>query len=244
MPYEVAVVGSTGLVLRGKGGHVLSALQTISAVSNVNAIVRRPLNIPESFRKVHAIVEKESSLWATRLRSLQPVPDAFISSLGTTRAKAGGLENQRKIDYELNLELAKTAKDAGVKVYVLTSSSGANAASRFAYIKMRGELEEAVEDLGFSHTIILRPGLIVGDREESRPAEAVLRGIAKVAGNINTGWLKDFWAQDAEVIARAGVHAAVLALQGKGPAGKTWVVDQKTIVSLGRTTWEEFSKNP
>jgi len=43
------------------------------------------------------------------------------------------------------------------------------------YSKMKGELEDSVNALGFDHTIIVRPGLIVGGREESRPAEFVIR---------------------------------------------------------------------
>jgi len=43
------------------------------------------------------------------------------------------------------------------------------------YTRMKGELEDSVNALGFDHTIILRPGLIVGGREESRPTEFVIR---------------------------------------------------------------------
>lgn len=73
----------------------------------------------------------------------------FISALGTTRAAAGGFENQKKIDYDLNLALAQEAKAKGTKVYVLISSSGANAQSMLGYPKMKGELEDAVSGLGF-----------------------------------------------------------------------------------------------
>ena len=43
------------------------------------------------------------------------------------------------------------------------------------YSKMKGELEDSVNALGFDHTIIVRPGLIVGGREDSRPAEFAIR---------------------------------------------------------------------
>jgi hypothetical protein len=42
--------------------------------------------------------------------------------LGTTKAKAGGLEKQRKIGFDLNL-LTKVARDAGAKTYVLISEA-------------------------------------------------------------------------------------------------------------------------
>ncbi|RMY35237.1 hypothetical protein D0864_16647, partial [Hortaea werneckii] len=160
----------------------------------------------------------------------------FISALGTTRGNAGGFENQRKIDYDLNLALAKAAKEAGTKHYVLISSSGANPNSPFGYPKMKGELEEAVKALGFEHCIILRPGLIVGERNESRMAEGVFRKIASAAGSVSNG-LKDFWAQDADVIGRAAVKAGMNCLEGK-EGEKFRVLGQSDIVRMGRTEWK------
>lgn len=63
-----------------------------------------------------------------------------------------------------------------------------------AYPKMKGELEESVKELGFDTTVILRPGLIVGSREDSRPLEYVVRKIAGFAGGLGHS-LKDSWAQ-------------------------------------------------
>lgn len=59
---------------------------------------------------------------------------------------------------------------------------------------MKGELEDSVKALDFDHTIILRPGLIVGSRGESRKAEFVVRSIAQFAGMFGH-FLKDPWAQ-------------------------------------------------
>lgn len=157
--------------------------------------------------------------------------------MGTTKAKAGGLENQRKIDFDLNLLLAKAAKDAGVKTYVLISgglgASGGTQSSN-AFVRLKAEVEVAVKDLGFEHTLIVKPGLIVGDREESRPVEAVFRGAAKFLGAISGGILKDGWAQDVDVIGRAAVKAGLKADKVKDGELKVWEVEQKEILSLGR----------
>jgi len=121
-----------------------------------------------------------------------------------------------------------------VKVYVLISTSGANAASRLAYGKMKGELEESVKALDFEHTVILRPGLIVGNRDESRPAEFAVRKIAGFAGMLGNSF-KDFWAQDSEIIAKAAVSAGLKALEG---GLKFSEVGQADIVKLGRSEWK------
>jgi len=101
---------------------------------------------------------------------------------------------------------------------------------------MKGELEDSVKALGFEKTIFVRPGLIVGSREESRPAEAVVRKIAGFAGMLGNGF-KDFWAQDADTIAKAAITAGLMAVDGKVKEN-VWIVAQSDIVRLGRTEWK------
>lgn len=233
----VALVGCTGMV----GSHILSTLLSHSGVSRVDTISRRtpPAAAAAPQAKLTAFVDSDTSRWASQIASLSPPPALFISSLGTTSAAAGGIENQYKVDHDLNLELARAARDAGSKVYVLISSTGASKTSIFPYTRMKGELEEAVKALGFERTVILRPGLIAGQREERRPLEAVGRFLAGVAGKIHNR-LKDPWAQEADVIAKAAIHAGLKALEGDVPAGseKTWVLDASDIIRLGRTEWK------
>ena len=164
----------------------------------------------------------------------------FLSALGTTRAAAGGLANQRKIDYDLNLELARAAKDAGVQTYVLISSAGATPKGLVPYTKMKGELEEAVKALGFKYCVILKPGILVGQRKQSGTTEWLVQQVAKGAGAVGNG-LKDFWAQDAEVVARAAVSAGLSCVEGKRKEG-VWVLEQKDVLRLGRTEWDEAKK--
>lgn len=142
--------------------------------------------------------------------------EILFSGLATTRAQAGGFDNQYKIDHDLNLELAKAAKEAGTKCYVLISSSGASSSSMFGYPKMKGQLEDAVKALDFDHVVVVRPGLIVGERAsyDSRAMEWILRKTAESAGSVSNK-LKDPWAQDAGVIANAAVRAGFDALEGK-----------------------------
>lgn len=114
------------------------------------------------------------------MSEITPTPPIFFSALGTTRGQAGGFEQQRKIDFDLNLELAKKAKEAGVKVYVLISSAGVSTASRFGYTKMKAELEEAVKSLDFEHTVLVKPGLIVGSRDDFRAPEVGFRFLESI----------------------------------------------------------------
>lgn len=224
---SAAIVGSTGLV----GSNILSQLLAHPSVTSVHAYTRRSLPNPSSSTKLHPLESTDTSTWASLLPT-SPAPNVFFSGLGTTRAAAGGLENQRKIDYDLNLDLARAAKKAGCTTYVLISTGAASSASMIPYTRMKGELEDAVKDLGFRHTVILRPAVIGGKREESRPAEAVLRG---VAGTLRS-WVPGFvnmWCQDADVIARAAVRAGLECAEGKRADG-VWEIGRNEIVELGK----------
>ncbi|TAQ89370.1 hypothetical protein B7494_g2323 [Chlorociboria aeruginascens] len=225
---STAVVGGTGLV----GSHILSTLLSLPSVNNVYVLARRAPKTTES--KLHPLISTDSAQWASQFSAITPTPSIFFSGLGTTRSQAGGLENQRKIDYDLNFSLAQAAKTSGVKVYVLISSTSASASSSIPYSKMKGELEDAVKALGFEHTVLLRPGLIVGNREDSRPLEFAVRKLAAFAGALGSG-LKDSWAQDADVIGKAAVSAGLKALKDRD-VPKVWELGQADIVRLGYKT--------
>lgn len=172
---------------------------------------------------------------------MHPTAEIFFSALATTRAAAGGLDKQFALEHDANLALARAAKEAGTRVYVLISSTNANENSPLAYPRMKGQIEKSVLELGFEKTVIVRPGLILGPREDSRPWEAVAQGVGNALGWISKPWLSDAWAQSAEEIARASVSAGMRALKGTDEESrqKVWYLHGKDIIRLGRTEWKE-----
>ena len=98
---------------------------------------------------------------------------------------------------------------------------------------MKAELEDAVREVGFEYTVLVKPGLLVGKREDSRPAEAVARGVANGLGRISKGWLTDWWAQDVETVGRAAGRAGLECLEGKREKGVS-SLPMADVVRLGR----------
>ncbi|MFR0657266.1 NAD-dependent dehydratase, partial [Pantoea sp. SIMBA_079] len=72
----------------------------------------------------------------------------------------------------------------GARHYALNSAMGADARSRFFYNRVKGELEAALDAVGFDALLLVRPGLIGGERATVRPGEriagAVLGALAPV----------------------------------------------------------------
>lgn len=231
MSTTAVLAGSTGLV----GSHILTQLLSHPSISTVHAYTRRELPKETASPKLLPLSSTDTSTWASLLPT-SPAPKIFLSGLGTTRGQAGGFAAQRKIDLDLNYALAAAAKAAGTETYVLISSTGADATSRMPYPQMKGELEEKVKALKFKNTIIVRPGLILGTRDDSRPPEAAVRYIAWGMKRVLGSRAVDFWSQDAEVIARAAIRAGLDASEGKGKGDSegVWIVGQKDVVALGK----------
>ncbi|EDK42189.1 Protein fmp52, mitochondrial [Lodderomyces elongisporus] len=169
MSNSLLILGSTGLV----GGQVVKFAQTSKDFSKIFTVTRRKPEFANTASttespRIDTIVETDSSKWPQAISNLEPAPLAYISAFGTTRANAGSAEKFKEIDYGINYESAKAAKEAGAKVCVLVSSYGANAKSPFLYMKTKGELENAIIDLKFPYTIILQPGVLLGERNESK----------------------------------------------------------------------------
>ncbi|KAI1310675.1 NAD(P)-binding protein [Xylaria venustula] len=234
MTSTASVIGSTGLV----GHQILKTLLEIDACDKVYTISRRAPKT-ETSAKLNATIEADTTKWASRFSAFSPVPKTVYSALGTTRAQAGGIQNQWKIDHDLNIELAKAAHAAGTQTFVFVSSAGTRGlGSQIApYSKMKVGVEDAIKGLGFEHAIILRPGFLIGDREVAHTGGAFLGAAFRAVGTYLGQGAKDKFAQDGEVVARAAVNAAILAGEGKAPS-KYWVLEQSDIVRLGRDEWK------
>lgn len=175
-----AVFGSTGAV----GGQILATLLASDAFSSVKTVSRRLPNAQSP--KLQTLEEGDITKWGGLIASLSPKPSIVFNAVGTTRAAAGGIANQWKIDHDLCIENAKAAKEAGVKTYVFISSGGTRGFfSRYVpYSKMKIGVEDAIKELDFEQAIILRPGLIL---QREKPKAALLENIVQNLNKIGQG---------------------------------------------------------
>ena len=161
---HATIIGSTGLI----GGHLLDFLINDSDFKTVRILIRRPLEF--SHPKLEKKLVDFSDLESFRL-ALEGT-DVIFCCIGTTMKKMkGDKEAYRKVDYDIAVHAAKLGKVNGCEKFVLVSVVGADSKSRNFYLKLKGEIEEAVHATGIESVYILRPSLLMGNRKEFRAGE-------------------------------------------------------------------------
>ena len=204
------VVGYTGEV----GKEVVKELARCDAFSKVTLIGRRTVEFddPELMKKMEQKVidfeKPEESADAFKA-------DVGFCCLGTTRGKSGS-SGFYKVDHDYVMNTAKVAKNAGCKHFSLCSSQGANKNSWFLYMKTKGQVEEELKALEFTHLDIFQPGFLECDRKESRAGE-------KVLGTVMKPFLKAFpntMSISTATVAKAMVHMTISPERAKGDKWK------------------------
>ena len=197
MEKTAIVIGVTGLV----GQYLLDLLLQDPAYQTIITFARRHLD------KDHPKLVQKGFPTADRL--LQEVKcDDFFCTLGTTIKKAGSQESFRQIDFDLPLSFAKVARQNGTKHFLLVSAMGAQSNGPFFYSRIKGQLEEAIMQMGFPSCTILRPSLLLGPRAEYRLGEKIGERLLGLLKPFLVGSLADLRPVHAQDVARSLVKAA------------------------------------
>lgn len=94
---------------------------------------------------------------------------------------------QWKINYDYQFQFAQVARENGVSHYAPVSALGANAKSKAFYTRLKGQLDEVVQKLGFPYCVILRPPMLEPPNTD-RVGEKI--GLIVIKGLDIIGWLK------------------------------------------------------
>ena len=195
MPPRVIMAGATGLT------GALIAERLLAAGSQVHALVRRASGRVDPGWHEHVAPPRD---WPEIVAEIPA--DAALSALGTTLRKAGSEAGFRAVDHDLVLEFARAARGAGARHMVTISSVGADADSRNFYLRLKGEVDEALGRIGFDRLDILRPGLLRGPRgPERRLGERLGILVSPLVDLLLRGRLGDYAAIDAAAVAAAAV---------------------------------------
>jgi uncharacterized protein YbjT (DUF2867 family) len=154
--------------------------------------------------------------------------DLYICCLGTTMRAAGSPAAFLAVDRELVLRLGRIARRLGAKHAILVSSVGASEASKNFYLRVKGEVELRLFELGFQRLDIVRPGLLLGARGESRTGERIAQLAAPLFNPLLAGTLAKYRAIESSAVARA-----IVALAAKRELGR-FVHEWRSLTDLAR----------
>jgi uncharacterized protein YbjT (DUF2867 family) len=203
MTRAALVAGPTGLV----GRHLVQRLLANPQYDRVVVLTRRPTGASNA-----RLVEVQSDLEGLKKLGDQIAADDVFCCLGTTMRKAGSRAAFERVDYHMVVELARAAKAAGARQFLVVSSVGASMKSPAFYSRVKAQMEKTVSDLGFDAVHILRPSLLLGSREERRVAEDLAQKLAPLVAPLFVGPLQKYRPIAANEVAAA---METLALQSR-----------------------------
>jgi uncharacterized protein YbjT (DUF2867 family) len=202
------VIGATGLV----GNLILKEVLNDSIFTEVRIFVRKPTGIINPKLKEFVSPMNEIDSLSPEIQG-----DVLFNAMGTTIKKAGSQAEQQRIDRDLPISFARIAAENGVGMMLNVSSVGASLKSGF-YLKTKAEMENGTSAFFPGRVFHFRPGFLVGNRKEFRPAEKIAFGAMKVIDPVLSGSSKKYRSMPADKLAKAMVSVS------KNPEGKPAVL--------------------
>ena len=187
------VLGATGLV----GSKIIEKLDP---KNEVVAFCRRDFDFPSHVQKNIVNFEEDFDL---------PIVDHLFICLGfpvelldLVVMRKSVKKLFKKVDLDLVTQVAKKAKQIGIKNVSVISSVAASDKSLNYYLKIKGQMENNLRELGFDQLNIIQPSHMLGEREKPIGHDVKLfEDITNITGNFLFGPLAKFKNVEAEKIA-------------------------------------------
>jgi uncharacterized protein YbjT (DUF2867 family) len=203
------VLGATGLV----GKTLVEQLCKDHRYQTVTCLLRKPLS--KDFFTPHAVDTDKVEPIVVDFENLEDYQGYFSSRhiyvcLGTTIKKAGSKSAFRKVDFEYVHVAAQLARAQRAVSFVWISSVGADAKSNNFYLRVKGELENAIIGMsGLNNACAIRPSLLLGERDESRLAEKLASLLSPFLSPLLIGRLSKYKPVEAATVAAQMIRLQV-----------------------------------
>jgi uncharacterized protein YbjT (DUF2867 family) len=170
----VVVAGASGLV----GQALVRRLIEDARVGRVVLLVRSRLEV------AHEKIEQRVVDFRALADGMPKDVDDAYCCLGTTMKKAGSKQAFIAVDVDAVVAFAKAARANGARRFLVVSSLGADPRSMNFYLRVKGDMERRVGELGFDACHIVRPSFLDGRRDEERPGEKLGMAFMKMATKV------------------------------------------------------------
>lgn len=196
-----AILGSTGMI----GSYLLELLLTDDYFSTVKILVRRPVAKTDQKVEIKLVNYEDPESIKLALEGT----DVIFSCIGTTQKNVNGDKQlYRKIDFDIPVMAARLGKETGCEKFILVSSVGADNHSGTFYLRLKGELENAIQATGLDAVHIMQPSILLGERKEKRTGENILQESLKLVSGLFFGSLRKYKAIHGKTVAAAMMNTA------------------------------------
>jgi uncharacterized protein YbjT (DUF2867 family) len=161
-PYSAVVLGSTGNV----GRQIVNLLVASPDVSHVVVMNRRKTDEFRDMLKVRELVvpDMDKLADAGELAARESGATVGFCAIGIGKGSGKMPEAEvRKIEVHYPEAFAKGCKAGGVLCMGLMTAAGSDIKSSFAFVRVIGEKEKAVTDVGIAALGIYKPSVIFGN---------------------------------------------------------------------------------
>lgn len=196
-----AIIGATGMI----GNYLLEELLKDNYFDIVRAIVRHPYQKKSTKIEVKLVDFNDAESFKLALEGCNTI----FCCIGTTQKNVkGDTDLYRKIDFDIPLKAARFGKESGCKKFIIVTSVGANSHSSTFYLKLKGELENAIHSVGLDAVHVIQPSMLLGNRKENRTGESFLQNSTKLISGLFFGSLRKYKAIHGKTVATAMLYAA------------------------------------
>jgi len=198
---DAIILGASGLV----GNALLNQLIHDDQIKKIRILVRRYMDVKNP--KVEQELVNFEDLHSFKIAI--GTGKTVYCCIGTTLKQVkSDKARYRKIDFDIPVNAARFAIENGIRQYVLVSAIGANSSSGNFYIRLKGEVEKAISEIGFDSVHIMQPSFLTGPRKEFRPLEILFKPLMWGLSFLFVAGLKKYKPIAASTVAGAMIAAA------------------------------------
>ena len=213
---SVVMLGASGAV----GGAVVNTLLAMPQLTRLTLLGRREIALPSSASSSvvaqHVIDIDATDTWA----KLVAGHDCAVCTFGVGESTKVSKAVLMHIDRDVVIAFATICKQAGVKHFEMLGSVGANAQSRSFYLRVKGELQDALIALNFERLSLFQPSMILTPTNRYGLSQALTLALWPTLSHAMIGPMRKFRGVRVDTLGAA--MAKNLSTKGRGVETLQW----------------------
>ena len=220
---SVVMLGASGAV----GGEVVNSLLAMPELKRLTSLGRREIVLPATANgknvKQHVVSIDATDKYAY----LVDGHDCAVCTLGVGEPSKMSKTELVHIDKDVVIAFATICKQAGVKHFELLGAAGADSKSRSFYLRLKGEVRDALIALNFERLSLFQPSMILTPKNRYGVSQALILALWPSLSHLMIGPTRKYRGVRVETLGAA--MAKNLATVAKGVETLHWDEFQELV---------------